>query len=217
MKMKPLYSVQNQINVGLQDWNLVVSFCLALVVSRFPRRRMYLLCTTSLFCIYTGWTVAQNRQMITGSHSAGIAVIAFIFLYQLAYSIGYNALTYVYLVEIFPYFVRAKGISWFQLFGKGAGFFSTFVNPIALDAITWRYLIVYVVWLCFEIIFIYFIFPETYNRTLEELSFLFEPQEAKDAVGKDLGKGVSKTSSASRFWRKEMTKRFKATLFFQNR
>lgn len=163
--------VQNQINVGLQGWNLVVAFCLALIVSRFPRRRMYLLCASCLLCVYTGWTIAQARQMISGSHSAGIAVIAFMFLYQLAYSIGYNALTYVYLVEIFPYFVRTKGISWFQLFGKSAGFFSTFVNPIALDAITWRYLLVYVVWLAFEIVFIYFIFPETHNRTLEELAF----------------------------------------------
>ncbi|KAF2008492.1 general substrate transporter [Aaosphaeria arxii CBS 175.79] len=180
--------VQNQINVGLQGWNLVVAFCLALFVSRFPRRRMYLLCASCLLCVYTGWTIAQARQMITGSYAAGITVIAFIFLYQLAYSIGYNALTYVYLVEIFPYFVRTKGISWFQLFGKGAGFFSTFVNPIALKDITWRYLIVYIVWLAFEICFIYFLFPETHNRSLEELAFLFEPQEEKDAISGGLEK-----------------------------
>jgi hypothetical protein len=163
--------VQNQINVGLQGWNMVVAFFLALVVSKFPRRTMYLLCASCLLCVYTGWTIAQARQMISGSYAAGITVIAFMFLYQLAYSIGYNALTYVYLVELFPYFARTKGISWFQLFGKGAGFFSTFVNPIALDAITWRYLIVYIVWLAFEILFIYFLFPETHNRTLEELAF----------------------------------------------
>lgn len=163
--------IQNQINVGLQGWNMVIATCLALVVSRFPRRRMYLLCAGSLLCIYTGWTISQARQMITGAQAAGVAVIVFIFLYQAAYSIGYNALTYVYLVEIFPFFVRTKGIAWFQLFGKAAGFFSTFVNPIALEAIAWRYLLVFVVWLCFEIVFIYFFFPETHNRTLEELAF----------------------------------------------
>lgn len=163
--------IQNQINTGLQAWNLVTAMCIALVATRFPRRRMYLLCTCCLLAVYTSWTIAQARQMITGSKSAGIAVIAFMFLYQVAYAIGYNALTYVYLIELFPFYVRTKGVSWFQLFGKGAGFFSTFVNPIALEAIEWRYLLVFVVWLVFEIMFIYFLFPETHNRTLEELTF----------------------------------------------
>lgn len=35
----------------------------------------------------------------------------------------------------------------------------------------------YVIWLCFEIVFIYFFFPETYGKTLEELHFLFESEK----------------------------------------
>jgi hypothetical protein len=163
--------VQNRINVGLQAWGLVVGFALALVVARFPRRRMYLLCASSLLCVYTAWTIAQARQMITGSDAAGIVVIVMIFMYTPAYCIGYNALTYTFLVELFPFYVRTKGISWFQLFGRSAGFFSTFVNPIGLDSIQWKYLITYIGWLCFEIVFIWYMFPETYNRTLEELTF----------------------------------------------
>lgn len=131
--------VQNRINTGLQGWNLIVATCLCLVVPRFPRRQMYLLCASCLLFVYTGWTVAQQQQMTTGAQAADITVIVFIFLYQAAYSIGYNALSYVYLLELFPYYVRTKGVVWFQLFGKSAGFFSTFVNPVALEAITWRY------------------------------------------------------------------------------
>ena len=59
----------------------------------------------------------------------------------------------------------------------------SFVNPIGLENIDWKYLIVYVVWLCFEIVFIYFFFPETYGKTLEELHFCksyFEGEEAED-------------------------------------
>ncbi|KAL5316129.1 hypothetical protein ACEPPN_017007 [Leptodophora sp. 'Broadleaf-Isolate-01'] len=177
--------IQNKINVGLQAWCLVEIVCLALITPRYPRRKMYLLCTSCLLCVYTGWTIAQARQMTTGSHSAGIAVIAFIFLYQPAYSIAFSSLTYTYLIELFPFYVRAKGVAWFQLFSKSIGFFSTFVNPIALDAITWKYLIVYICWISFEICFVYFLFPETHNRTLEELAFLFESQEEKDAIVKE--------------------------------
>jgi MFS family permease len=76
-----------------------------------------------------------------------------------------------YLVEIFPYIGRSRGIAWFQFYGRGAGFFATYVNPVGLANITWRWLLVYCCWLVFEIFFIYFFFPETSGRTLEELSF----------------------------------------------
>jgi MFS family permease len=127
--------------------------------------------------VYTAWTIAQARNRITGSKGSGYAVLVFIFLYKPAYCIGYNALTYVYMVEIFPYYVRTKGLSWFQLFGRSASMFGSFVNPIGLENADWKYLIVYVVWLCFEVVFIYFLFPETFGKTLEELTFLFESEK----------------------------------------
>lgn len=48
-----------------------------------------------------------------------------------------------------------------QLAVRIAVFFNTYVNPIALDAIGWRYYIVYCVWILFEIATVYFLFPET--------------------------------------------------------
>lgn len=162
---------QNQINLGNTAWGLVTAIAIALVVTRYPRRRMYLLCVSCLLVVYTAWTIAMARQQIEGSNAAAVVVIVLIFLYSPAYCIGYNALTYTFLVELWPFYVRTKGITWFQLFGRSAGFFSTFVNPIGLDSIQWRYLITYIVWLCFEWAFIYFVFPETHNRTLEELTF----------------------------------------------
>ena len=75
------------------------------------------------------------------------------------------------MVEIWPYAQRSRGIAWFQLWGRLAGFFTTFVNPIGLDNASWKYLISYCCFLAFEIAFIYFMFPETFGRTLEELAF----------------------------------------------
>lgn len=76
-----------------------------------------------------------------------------------------------YMVEIWPYAERSRGIAYFQLWGRLAGFFTTFVNPIGLQNAGWRYLISYVVFLAYEIVFVYFVFPETFGRTLEELTF----------------------------------------------
>jgi MFS family permease len=106
--------VQNQLNVGIQGWSLVCAMTLASVVAGFPRRRIYLLCASCLLMVYTAWTIAQSQAQTAGNSAAGGAVIAMMFLYWPAYIIGYNALTYVYLVELFPFYVRTKGISWFQ-------------------------------------------------------------------------------------------------------
>lgn len=92
------------------------------------------------------------------------------------------------MVEVFPFQQRAKGIAVEQLTVRFAVFFNTYVNPIALDAITWKYYIVYCIWILVEIATVYFLFPETHNRSLEELSFMFEGKEVQDQVQKNVDK-----------------------------
>ncbi|KAG5723414.1 hypothetical protein E4T56_gene2261 [Termitomyces sp. T112] len=87
---------------------------------------------------------------------------------------AHNALTYPYLVEIFPFEVRAKGLSVFQWFSRAALFFNQFINPIGIANAGWKYYISYCIFLLFEVFFVYFLFPETHGRTLEELTFLYE-------------------------------------------
>ncbi|KAF2250426.1 hexose transporter-like protein [Trematosphaeria pertusa] len=179
---------KGKLNVGLNSWNLFNAVLISLLVRRFPRRKMYLTCATALLCCYVGWTVAMQQFLDGGGTAAAKVTIFFIFAYSPCYNIGYNALTYTFLVELFPFAQRAKGITIFQFFGRGAGFFTTFVNPIGLDNIKWRWLITYCCWLAFEIVFIYFMFPETYGRTLEELAFLFEDEARADEARKKVEK-----------------------------
>lgn len=76
-----------------------------------------------------------------------------------------------YLVEIFPYAQRTMGIGIEQIFGKLGGFFSINVNPIALTHINWKYFAAYCGWITFEFLIVFFFYPETQGRTLEELAF----------------------------------------------
>jgi len=76
-----------------------------------------------------------------------------------------------YLVEIFPFAQRTRGIAVFQFFGKGAQFLGTNVNPIGTKAIQWRYFVIYCAWIFVEAVLIYFLWPETSGRSLEELAF----------------------------------------------
>lgn len=185
-----------QINLGNTCWGFVNGMVMALAVYKFKRRTMYLACTICLLFVYTGWTVASANYAQTKSHASSIAVIVFIFLYSPCYNMAYNALTYTYLVELFPYTVRSRGITIFQYWGRVAGFFNTFVNPIGLKNAGWKYYLSYVCWLAFEVCFVYFLFPETSGKTLEELAFLFEEQK-QDEVNRNLAKqlGVQDTAS----------------------
>jgi len=168
---------KNLINLASTCWSFVNATALALTISRFRRRPMYLLCTISILLIFTGWTVASAQYQLTKSQGSSRAVLAFIFLYSPAYNVAFNALTYTFLVELFPYHVRAKGITIFQWFGRMAGFFNQFVNPIGIANAGWKFYITYAVWVAFEVVFVYFMFPETAHRTLEELAFLYEEEE----------------------------------------
>ncbi|CAI4213513.1 unnamed protein product [Parascedosporium putredinis] len=82
--------------------------------------------------------------------SAGISALFWYFAFSPCYNIGNNALTYTYLVELWPYAQRSRGIGVQQIFGKLAGFFSTNVNSIALNKIAWKYLAIYCGWIFFD-------------------------------------------------------------------
>ena len=86
--------VKGQLNVSLTCWNLITGVTTSLLVMRFRRRSMYLTCTISLLCVYVGWTIAMERFKTTAAPVAAKLVLFFIFAYNPAYNIGYNALTY---------------------------------------------------------------------------------------------------------------------------
>ncbi|KAI6557925.1 hypothetical protein MCOR09_009257 [Pyricularia oryzae] len=193
-------SLKTRLNMADKCWGLINAVALALIVVRFPRRRMYMLSAASMLCVFVAMTVCfyylrQATNDGVRNYPAGAAALFSMYAYGPCYNMGNNALTYTYLVELWPYAQRSRGIGVQQIFGKAGGFFSTYVNPIAINALDWRYFAIYCGWIGFEFIFIYLMYPETYGRTLEELTFLFEGKEYTDqanaAVQKQLESDVT--------------------------
>ncbi|KAH6861968.1 major myo-inositol transporter iolT [Alternaria alternata] len=187
---------KTRINIANQCWSLMNAVVIALVVTRFRRRWMFMLSAASMTMVFMAMTISFQRLQLaesqgTKNQAAQIASLVFFFAYSPCYNIGNNSLTYTYLVELFPYAQRTMGIGIEQMFGKLAGFFSVYVNPIALDAIEWKYFAIYCGWITFEFLFVYFMYPETYNRTLEELAFLFEDKELADEAVRAVEKTVN--------------------------
>jgi MFS family permease len=174
-------SQKTRINLAYACWSLINATVIALFVTRFKRRHMYMLSCCLMLLTFIAMTVTLAKLQDAEdagvkNYPAGAASLFFYFAYAPTYNIGNNALTYTYLIELWPYSHRSRGIGVQQFFGKLAGFFSTNVNSIALDAIKWKYLAIYCGWIFFEFCIVYLLYPETSGRTLEELAFMFEDE-----------------------------------------
>lgn len=166
---------QLQINGALMAYNLVIASVIASFVGRFRRRTLFLFCTSTMLLSYVIWTAlsAINEKKHFADKSYANGVLAMIFLYYFAYNVGMNGLPFLYITEVLPYSHRTKGINIFQLTQQVVLVYNGYVNPIAMDAISWKYYIVYCCILACEVLIVYFFYLETSGYTLEEVARVF--------------------------------------------
>ncbi|KAL1864986.1 hypothetical protein VTK73DRAFT_5536 [Phialemonium thermophilum] len=171
---------QLRINGGLMIFNFGVSVAMASLMEFAGRRRLFLFSTVGMLVVYVVWTVlsAINQQRDFKDSSLGTGVVAMIFLYQFFYNSGLNGPPWVYVTEVLPTHLRAKGTNIMQIAGTCALIFNGYANPVAMTAITWKYYIVYCCVIAVEIVLVYFWFPETKGRSLEEIAFIFDGDSA---------------------------------------
>ncbi|SGZ47317.1 CIC11C00000005845 [Sungouiella intermedia] len=178
---------QLEINGCLMIYNFVICLTLTNLVTKFKRRVMFLTGCGGMLVCYVIWTIlsALNEQAHFNNKSLANGVLAFIFLYYLFYDIGLNGLPFLYLTEVLPYSHRAKGINLMIFVTYSVLIFNGYVNTIAMDAIGWKYYIVYCCVNAVELVIVYFTFPETSGFTLEEVGQVFG-DEVPDIKNKTL-------------------------------
>lgn len=139
---------------------------------------MWLTSAIGMFFSYVVIT-ACSAAYANGHDAAGKAVLAFLFIYFAFYDIGYTPLTLSYPLEILPFSLRSKGVAILMTCLMGSGMFNTYVNPIALEAISWKFYFCFLAVQIYAIVIIYFTFPETKGRMLEEIAVLFDGESAR--------------------------------------
>ncbi|TVY73599.1 Lactose permease [Lachnellula suecica] len=170
--------LQLEINGILNIINFLVAVTMCFFIDKFGRRPLFLTATGGMFLCFCIWTVCAAQFVKTGVRAAGFAEVAFIFLYYVFYNTAWSGLLVGYAVEILPYRLRAKGLTLMFLAVDLALFFNSYVNPIALDKLNWKYYIVYDVWLFVELLTVYFFYVETRNTPLEEIVKYFDGEAA---------------------------------------
>ena len=158
---------QNLINGILQIVYLFWAVFMCFFVDKIGRRKLFLISTAGMLVSFIIETICSAQFNLTGNHAAANAVVAFIFIFFIAYNTAWSGLLVGYSVEILPYNIRAKGLTVMFLSVDLALWFNQYINPIAMENIGWKYYIVYCVWLGVELAVVYFFYIETKNTPLE--------------------------------------------------
>ncbi|KAH6617673.1 general substrate transporter [Chaetomium sp. MPI-SDFR-AT-0129] len=144
-----------------------------LVIDRVGRR----------FTLIAGALVMSLALLINGvlplvypdnvNRVADYACVVFIFVYALGYSMGFGPAAWVYGSEIFPTAVRAVGLSLAASCGAVAAIIVAQVWPVGIRSLG---SVVYFIFMSINLLsvpLVYFFYPETKGRALEDMDALF--------------------------------------------
>ncbi|KIV99334.1 uncharacterized protein PV09_08993 [Verruconis gallopava] len=137
-------------------------------------RRTFLLTGLTGLTITLIFECAMQASFLGTTNTAGQkAAIFFIFLFIGFWSTFMDASQFVYLSEIFPTHIRSTGVGIGMLGLYFASIILLVAGPIALDKITWKFFLVLIIPTFLHLLNVYFFFPETKQRSLEDINAQF--------------------------------------------
>ncbi|KFY20684.1 hypothetical protein V491_03513 [Pseudogymnoascus sp. VKM F-3775] len=171
------------INAGEQLLKLLVAIGFSMGIDRFGRRPLFLVATTGMLLSFLAWTIIAARFELSGKTDIkrlGYPQIVFVWIFDVFYSIAWSGLLVAYALEILPYRLRARGLMIMNFFIQVALTIGNQTNPIALKNMPheWNLFCFYTVWVSVELVFVYFFYIETKGPTLEEISRIFDGDDA---------------------------------------
>lgn len=116
------------------------------------------------------------------NQSAQIASAFFVFLFNFFIPIGFLGANFLYCTEVAPTRLRVPmaGIStanhWLW------NFVVNMVTPVAIETIGWKYYLVFLIISAIILPVVYFGYPETMGRSLEELEVMFTEGKSIPAI-----------------------------------
>ena len=154
----------------LQIWQFLCAGLAVLLIDRFGRRPLLIGATVGMTISQAG--LAGLSSDLTNRSSAG-ATLLFDFIVFICFPIGLFIVPFMYAAEIAPQQTRAKVAAMAASANWLFNFLIAEVTPIGFDNIKWRYYLVYVCINFAASLIIYFFFPETRGRSLEEIDEIF--------------------------------------------
>jgi MFS family permease len=151
----------------------------ATLLDRLGRRKMLMgglfggLFSYILLTAFTA-TATPNNNLAYGT-------IVSIYLFGIFFAWGWTPLQTLYAVECLENRTRAKGSGLNFLFLNVAMVVNTYGISVGIEKIGWKLYLVFIAWICVELVLIFFFFVETAGKTLEELKEIFEAPNPRNA------------------------------------
>ncbi|GFZ51180.1 hypothetical protein JCM24511_08938 [Saitozyma sp. JCM 24511] len=164
------------INALQSAWGLVVTFIfISFVVDRWGRRQPLILGALLLAgCMaMEAGTSSHFANSEYHNSSMGIAGVAAVFLFSWFFSFSFGPVSWIYQSEIFPMNLRALGTSVSTASNWLNNVIIAQITPYGFSSLSWKYFFVYTATNLSNCVICYLLFPETKNKTLEEIGLLF--------------------------------------------
>lgn len=166
-------SIPLLLNACWNSFTMIGNSWTAFSVDRFGRRTYLLI--GSVGCIVSlVFLCALSAEYLDTSNMSGLrAAVFFMFFYIFWWSFFMDATQYVYVAEIFPNHLRPQGVALGLTIFYLASEVTLVGAPVALNKIGWKFYLVLIIPSACYLVAMYFLFPETKGRTLEEIGALF--------------------------------------------
>ncbi|KAG6000929.1 hypothetical protein E4U21_004880, partial [Claviceps maximensis] len=175
----------------LQTWFFVASFIPWFLIDRLGRKPLLvsMISVMAVAMAVQAGLIYQVENSTNAARAAGIAATAMLFVFQGAFTIGFQATVWVYPSEILPLKLRQTGSSISTAVNWILNYMVVQITPIAIENIGWRTYIIFAVLNATWVPIIYFFFPETKGLELEDVDGLFAVYD-NDGSGNGTGIGT---------------------------
>jgi MFS family permease len=172
-------------------------------IDRFGRRKLFVFSGFGMSMCMTA--LAITNSFPTSNHAAQYASVFFVFFFNFFVPIGFLGCNYLYVTEVAPTRLRSKFCQYTYLDSSRSSFltndavpmasFSTanhwlwnfavlMITPVAINELGYQYYILYAVLGACIPIMVFFLFPETMGRSLDDMERLFKDHDSIAGVVK---------------------------------
>ncbi|KAJ5984962.1 hypothetical protein N7522_012158 [Penicillium canescens] len=152
-------------------WKLVCNFIPFFAIDRLGRRKVFIVSGAGMsLCMIV---LAITTSFDNASKGLSIVSVAFIWLFNMFYPIGFSGANFLYCTEVAPMRLRVAMSSASTANKWLWNFIVVMITPVALDTIGWKYYIIYAVISACIPVTVYLFYPETMGRNLEALNYVF--------------------------------------------
>lgn len=153
----------------LGSMSFVAAMGSVVLIKYLGRRQVLLINLSGMVLSMVGLAVTEKIK----GYAAGIAAATFLFTYIISFSSGFAQVPWIYPAEVTPLATRVQANALSTATNWVCVFIVVMITPIAFNNIGWRTYLIFACCSAFAMVVVYFCFPETKDRSLEEIEMIF--------------------------------------------